>query len=353
MKKSKTFFACAMLAALASCSNDHVLSQQSPTPSDPDVINIVAASSKPVTRAAGTADDLQDTQFADNEKINVYLYEHNGNLGSSDKTFVDNPYVYTVSSGGSDGEKNLTKDGALYFPINGKSVDAYAFYPALSDDTKYNIISGKSEFTVATNQSDIKDYRKSDLMYGTNLWDSSSKGYSSSEPGTAKGNKVQLHFRHLLTKIVVKLVPGDGFTPDLLSGARIKLFDAKPKANITVSKSGIDVRLDGETNAPDGGYDLGTYDSQGNAAIIIPQAITTGKKFIEIALSGSHSGVKYIYNLQDTDGDDNSSMTFASGNQYTYKLTLSAGNVVVVSTEIVGWNEQTEIPGNAEPEQQP
>ena len=43
MKKSKTFFACAMLAALASCSNDHVLSQQSPTPSDPDVINIVAA----------------------------------------------------------------------------------------------------------------------------------------------------------------------------------------------------------------------------------------------------------------------------------------------------------------------
>ena len=74
MKKSKTFFACAMLAALASCSNDHVLSQQSPTPSDPDVINIVAASSKPATRVAVTGNDLQDTQFADNEKINVYLY---------------------------------------------------------------------------------------------------------------------------------------------------------------------------------------------------------------------------------------------------------------------------------------
>lgn len=49
MKKSKTIFACAMLVTLASCSNDHVLSQQSPTPSDPDVINIVAASSKAVT----------------------------------------------------------------------------------------------------------------------------------------------------------------------------------------------------------------------------------------------------------------------------------------------------------------
>ena len=62
-----------MLAALASCSNDHVLSQQSPAPSDPDVINIVAASSKAVTRAVEDATKLQNTQFVAEEKINVYL----------------------------------------------------------------------------------------------------------------------------------------------------------------------------------------------------------------------------------------------------------------------------------------
>lgn len=352
MKKSKTFFACAMLVTLASCSNDHVLSQQSPTPSDPDVINIVAASSNPVTRAIIKDNDLQDTQFADGEKINVYLREHKTLLNAeSDKTFTIEPYVYTVTSG-SGPEKSLTKEGgALHFPINGKTVDAYAFYPALSDDNEHDIKSSTTVFSVETDQSNITNYRKSDLMYGTNLWDDETKGYSSSHLGTAKPNKVELHFRHLLTKIVVKLQPGDGFSKELLSGASIKLFGAKPKANIAVSESGIEVTLDGETGASGEGYNLGTYaDEYGNAAIIIPQDIATGHKFIEIELSGSHTGVKYIYNLQDTDGNDNSSMNFAPGKQYTYKLSLSAGNVVVVSTEIVNWDAVAEITGDAEPE---
>ena len=99
MKKSKTIFACAMLVTLASCSNDHVLSQQNNTPSDPDVINIVAASSKPVTKAANVAANLQDEQFADGKLINVYLREHDNALSAtSDPTFTADSYVYTVGN---------------------------------------------------------------------------------------------------------------------------------------------------------------------------------------------------------------------------------------------------------------
>ena len=106
MKKSKTFFAYAMLAALASCSNDHVLSQQSPTPSDPDVINIVAASSKPATRAVEDAANLQNTQFVAGEEINVYLSEHTNE--TSVITYGD-PWIFKVSNSvGSDGEVTLT-----------------------------------------------------------------------------------------------------------------------------------------------------------------------------------------------------------------------------------------------------
>ena len=131
MKKSKTFFACAMLAALASCSNDHVLSQQSPTPSDPDVINIVAASSKPVTKAAVTGNDLQDTQFATGEKINVYLSE---NLDGAPTSVINytQPMEYTVSStpdSGNGVQLDPPSGEKPKFPSNNHGVDAYALYP--------------------------------------------------------------------------------------------------------------------------------------------------------------------------------------------------------------------------------
>lgn len=350
MKKSKTFFACAMLAALASCSNDHVLSQQSPTPSDPDVINIVAASSKPVTKAANVAANLQDEQFADNEKINVYLYEHETALGTTDNTFSNNPYVYTVGSSSDTDGKQMTTTKNLYFPVNGKTVDAYAFYPALSGESGYDIKFNTSTFSVSTDQSSVDKYRKSDLMFGTNLWDESTRQIKSDAPGTAKGNKVKLHFLHTLTKIIVKLDAGDGFDLSYLTDATIKLYGAKPKADLSISKTtGITATVASSDNdAPGDGYNLGTYDSQGNAAIIIPQSIATGDKFIEITLSNNHGSSVYVYKLEDKDDTQNSSMTFKAGTKYTYKLKLSAGSVVVVSTDIKPWEDTAEIEGGAD-----
>ena len=174
MKKSKTFFACAMLAALASCSNDHVLSQQSPTPSDPDVINIVAASSKPVTRAVENGTNLQNTQFATGEKINVYLGE---NVTSSTTSYDLYRYkvTNTAPSGGSGKvlELNTTDystQTAPHYPITGNGMDAYALYPALgSSESAYEITDQTRTFSVAENQKDDADYRKSDLMFGTSL----------------------------------------------------------------------------------------------------------------------------------------------------------------------------------------
>ena len=211
MKKSKTFFACAMLVTLASCSNDHALSQQSPTPSDPDVINIVAASSKPVTKAVVTGNDLQDTQFADGEKINVYLEENGGN------TTTYSMLRYKVSSNGPSGggsgkvlDLNMTdapSQTAPHYPISGNGIDAYALYPALGTSTpNYDITSSTNTFSVAEDQKDIADYRKSDLMFGTNNWDTNNSGQPiPSFAGTKKPNPVNLYFKHLLSKIIVKL----------------------------------------------------------------------------------------------------------------------------------------------------
>ena len=334
MKKSKTFFACAMLAALASCSNDHVLSQQSPTPSDPDVINIVAASSKPVTKAANVAANLQDEQFADGKLINVYLHEHGNTLGTTDNTFKNNPYVYSVGSTTDSNGKEMTTSNAPHFPITGEAVDAYAFYPALSSATGYDIKYNTSTFSVLEDQSDDEKYTQCDLMFGTNNWDPSNKNALSPFDGTKKGNVVKLYFRHILSKIVVNLTHGTGLQPSDLTNAKIKLKGAVPTATISINGGGITTSNPSGT-APRDGYNLGIYDAtNGNAAIIIPQDIDTGNPFIEITLSNN---AKYVYKLADTDGGSDSKMTFASGYKYTYNLSLSAGNVVVVSTKIENW----------------
>ena len=364
MKKSKTFFACAMLAALASCSNDHVLSQQSPTPSDPDVINIVAASSKPVTRAAVTGNDLQDTQFATGEKINVYLEEN----GGSTTTYSMLRYEVSSTPNGAGKQLELVNTSptqtAPHYPISGNGIDAYAFYPALgTSDSDYDVTKNLHSFSVAEDQSTIGGYRKSDLMFGTNNWDTRNSGAPiTSFAGTKKPNPVNLYFKHLLSKIIVKLKPGSGLTADKLKGATVKLYNAYPKATINPSKTGITVSVDNTPIPPNSGYILTTdYAStestldpdtyEGCAGIIIPQSISvpsspTVTKFIEITLASTYGSAKYVYNIADGDGTSDGTMTFAPGNQYTYTITLSAGDVVVVSTEINNWNNNN-ISGDA------
>ena len=367
MKKSKTIFACAMLAALASCSNDHVLSQQSPTPSDPDVINIVAASSKPVTKAAGTADDLQDTQFANDEKINVYLEENGGS------TTTYSMLRYKVSSnapsgGGSGKVLDLNTTDAPsqqtpHYPLSGNGIDAHAYYPALKDVTGYDVTDGTNTFSVEEDQSTVANYRKSDLMFGTN-----NEPYSASFSGTKRPNPVNLYFKHLLSKIIVKLIPGTGLAADNLIGATVKLMNTSKTANITNIKDPNTRTISADNGAkPSGGiiltndyangesspFDASNY--SGCAGIIIPQDIATNSSldFIEITLSSANGGGTYKYKIEDKDdnsGDNN--MTFDSGYQYTYTITLAAGDVVVVSTKIENWQDKA-INGNADLEPAP
>lgn len=231
------------------------------------------------------------------------------------------------------------------------------------NNSAYDVIEGLGSFSVAENQSNIADYRKSDLMFGTNNWDTNNNG----DPidgfkGTKRPHSVNLYFKHLLSKIIVKLKPGSGLTADKLKGATVKLYSAYPKANITPSKAGITVNVADAPAPPATGYTLTTdYASTesplnpetyaGCAGIIIPQVIDipsspTVTKFIEITLSSTYGSAKYVYNIADGDGTSDSKMTFASGKQYTYTITLSAGDVVVVSTQIKDW-DNTNIEGEA------
>ena len=335
MKKSKTFFACAMLAALASCSNDHVLSQQSPTPSDPDVINIVAASSKPATRAAENATNLQNTQFVAGEKINVYLSE---NLDGASTAVINytQPMVYTVSStSATSGGVQLDPPSGTKpkFPSNNHGVDAYALYPTSVTKTD------NGTFTVPIDQSDDTKYRSADMMFGTNSINTDGNPISDFK-GTKKGNNVQLYFKHQLSKIIVKMNT-TSFDENFLNNATIKLYGAKKGCTYKAGKEGIKDITATTALEESEFYNLGTYDADGNAGIIVPQTINKDTKFIEITTSGA-SPKTYVYKIADEGG-----MTFVGGSQYTYNISLSGGKLVVVSVKIEDWNKVNKE-GNAD-----
>ena len=334
MKQFITPIACVMLAALTSCSNDKVLSEATPK----DRIDVSTAFGGVKTKAVSNSDDLQNTSFVENALINVYLKEHGGNLANFEPKYVFQKIETPVNNANMQiyaGQKNA------YYPLSGNAVDAYAFYPAIQDNVNYNILDKMSDqkFTVLTDQSTPENYRKCDLMFGSNKYYVEGGIVKEYEGDAFKGtskeqNPVELIFKHQLSKIIVIIKAGGGLKESNLTDAQITMFGPKPDVKITTSSTGI--RLgSAEGDAPTGGYNLGTYSPNGNAAIVIPQEINANTDFIKITLSSENGSKTYKYKLS-------SLTTFESGKSYTYTLKLTSGELDV-TTQIGDWTVGTGV----------
>ena len=325
MKATKFISACAVLVALASCSNEHELSQQS---AEDTPIRIQANVGGITTRAAG---NIQGSQFEANEFINVYLFEKSGGNGSTTSYGTSGLVVFKTSdASGNMSPSNPSK--TLYYPTSGKPVLAYAFYPALSSAPGYDIKNDATTFSVETDQSTPAAYKKSDLMFAKQV-------------ETAKtANPISLKFAHQLTKIKVILTPGDGL--ENVTGATIKMLNVNKTIALTMPtdySTATDITTGSTSeNVSTTGIDFGTVDeTNGNAIIIVPQTVDKGTKLFEV----SYNGGKYSYTLPN--GDSNNDVTFAAKTEYTYNLTLTSGGLTVKSTEITTWDNGGNTNGDA------
>lgn len=331
MKATKIISACAVLVALASCSNDHVISQ----PGAEGMLthmSVVSSVGSPKTKAANTAAEVQDIQFAQGEVINVYLFENRDSYSGS----VDEK-KYGQSSNGlvpmkADGAGNtsvVNTSDALYYPANGNEVYAYAYYPAISSEDGYNIINSSSptSFSVKTDQSDIDKYRMSDLMCAAK-----SSNAKADDP-------IGLSFTHKLSKIevILKADATSGVTAAQLANATVKIKNVLPTIALTsVSDGNIEL---GSASGTAGDITIGkngtTPDGTGGyAGIIVPQTINASSStmdFINVILDG---GGSYSYKISNT------SLIFATETKYTYTLTLTSGGLTVTSS-IKDWTSGT------------
>ena len=323
MKATKIISACAVLVALASCSNDHVISQPG---AEDTPIRIQANVGGITTRAAG---NIHGGQFDAGEYINVYLFEKPEGTGTTTSYGTGGLVVFKTSN--ANGNMSPDPSADLFYPTNGQPVLAYAFYPALSGELGYNIKNDATSFTVADDQSTPAAYKKSDLMFAEQV-------------ETAKtANPISLTFAHQLTKIKVNLTAGAGLAN--VTDATIKMLNVNKKIVLTMPTPNYsqDISLSSPSdNAGTTGIQFGTADAvNGNAIIIVPQTVAKGTTLFEV----SYNGGTYSYTLPN--GESDSGVTFAAKTEYTYNLTLTSGGLTVKSTKITPWGNGGTTNGDA------
>ena len=337
MKKSKTFFACAMLAALASCSNEHELSQQS---AEDTPIRIQANVGGITTRAAS---NIQGTQFDAGGKIGIFLKEHLSS-GETNVANYTNPIEGTVNA---TTQTQIDLGTPQYFPSNGRGVDCLAIYPMKIGLT--NIDKNTHSFSVEEDQSDADKYKASDLMYA----------YTAN---TAKKTPIQLTFTHLLSKIIVEVkADASSVNKNVLSDVYVDLLNTNKTIDITVDD--IDqgtlsavksVTVVGGTSSDPKTIVMGKPgvnaldDKKTNevAAIIVPQTINSTTPFIKVRLNNTPLGTGSDYATYTY--TPNANVTFDGTKSYKYTITIKAGSISVSNVTIAPWvDDSSSLPGGS------
>lgn len=312
MKTTKIISACAVLVALASCSNDHVISQPG---AEDTPIRIQANVGGITTRAAS---DIQSEHFKDGQTVNVYIYENTSGseeykYGSSNDGYVP----CTVNS------NNLNPTGGvtLFYPANGNGIDVYGVYPSTVTAN-----ASSQNFEVKNDQSLENDYMLSDLMF--------TDTQVSDHKKTA--GDVSLVFKHKLSKVIVKLQKGSGLNASDIDDANVKITSTIRQCTIaSVGKSGMG-NVAVSTSDVASPITVGTWNSSttpnGIAAIVVPQVVSANSQLFEVELTNN---AVYRYYIPST-----GNVTFSPEKVYTYTLTLTTAGINVTSS-ITNWTDDT------------
>lgn len=334
MRKQLILAAAAL--ALAACSNDENLNQNN------GPVEIRLSSGIEVqTRATHNL----DKQLADGEEVHVWVDD----AGTSVSPLYENNLL--TKSGGEDG--TLSGGTTMYFPQTGNNVNIYALHGNMTLTGNTFPENTPLTHTVAADQrSSIttagQGYQGSDLVYAKST-DVTRNGV----PTT-----VELNFHHLLSKIEVVLIEGDGDGDFLDNISTLQVLGTKLNADFTLTKAGaaygkntenqdgIEVTASGDPTPIS--LDTGVSDASAeaanqvlNEAIIVPQEIAANTPFIKITLAqNGEQGSVFTYNLEKA-------TTFESGKKYRYVITVRETELKVTSS-IEPWINGSTTPGFAE-----
>ncbi len=303
----KLLLASSIACACSSGGDDNVPDGQEPTPPTTHTklpINISTELMEP----NGTR--VTDYSFESGDKIGLFVVNRtsDGSAAQLKPTgnHVDNmPFTYNGT---------WTPATPIYWLDDKTHADFYLYYPYTPSLPNVE----NMPFKVNSDQSTEGAYKASDLLAG------SSKDIAPTDKA------ITILAKHLLSQMIVKIVPGNGFTAESLAAANVSVRINNVKTNATVNIAKATVSASGATsNITPLKTAQFTY-----KALIVPQSVPDGN-LISVTVDGRE------FNLPKA-------FTFISGKMHRFTVTLSkTSNGINVS--IGQWEDDgTDNGGTAE-----
>ena len=145
--------------------------------------------------------------------------------------------------------------------------NVFAYYPYINSVSSIE----DQPFSVSLDQNSGKTstalggYEASDLLYA------SSKGVAASE------NPVQLTFRHIMSKLTIRLIKGEDFEGEMPTNATVYVHNTVPEATVDLQAGVATRNAKGLRRTITAHHDADYLYS----AIVVPQNITTSMPFLE------------------------------------------------------------------------
>lgn len=294
MKKHRFLLPSLVVAMLClnSCSSDD---KNDELPAQPPA----ATERIPISLQCGVLTRATDTGFETNDRIGLYVvnYTEQGTAGTLQNSgnHVDNMgFTYNGT---------WTPDTPVYWLDDTTPADFYCYYPYTAGIGQV----GSVPFAVKADQSLAADYKASEFLYGQTL---------KVKPTEAA---VVINTRHLMSCVVVKVAPGNGFTDESLAASEVsvRLNGLLTQATIDLTDGSVSPAGTPQTVSPL--PDNGSY-----RALVVPQTVDE-TNLITVTVDGRD------YNLSKA-------FTFESAVRHTFTVTVSkTGNGINVNIE--GWTD--------------
>ena len=298
------------------------------------------------TTGAGTT---TITKSGDNNDENIRYRIANAEFNGSTNpinTYMGDSYSYKSFA-------PYAPNSQIYLPANGSDVDVYAYYPwttGVSASSPLNI-------TIPTTQyasGDDENQKAVDVLTASYKTDVTDADPTKHIHVNIDNTTAQLQFSHIMSKILVRVVVGEGYGADDLSGSNISsvVLSGQPTAAtfapitqtlaITAGSSNITMA---ELASGDADFvTTATISSVAHdvihnyRAIILPNTGTTGTNPVttgtERQINFNVGSITYSYNI---------TQDFRPGYQTIYTIILAA-NEVTVTADITPWTANVITP---------
>ena len=251
---NKTLYICMALAAaaLASCSSD----DDTPATTEGAGENVIRIDARhpAATRATASA-------FEEGDRIGLFVADAQTPLELSGN-LVNNEEV-TLRAGTWTTERRLYWDDGTY--------NAYAYYPYMDvksvDDQPFSVATDQ---TTPRNGNAPGGYEASDLLFACTT------------DVTASTSPITLRFRHIMSRLTVRLVKGEDFEGEMPTDAQVFVHNTVPAATIDLD-AGIATR---ETKGGRHTIRARQESDYMFAAIVIPQRFDNRMPLVEVVMKG-------------------------------------------------------------------